>query len=103
LRAGGESAAYNLGNGRPISVREVVDAVVRVTGRAVPVSLSARRAGDPAVLYTSSDRIRRALGWTPRYEDLDVIVETAWRWRETHPHGYPKVTKGQGTEGQKTR
>jgi len=82
LRAGGESAAYNLGNGRPTSVREVVDAVERVTGRPVPVTVGPRRAGDPAVLYASSDRIRRSLGWTPGYEDIDVIVETAWRWRE---------------------
>ena len=92
LRAGGESAAYNLGNGRPISVREVVDAVVRVTGRPLPVTRAERRAGDPGVLYTSSDRIRRGLGWTPRYEDLDVIVETAWRWREAHPNGYEGQT-----------
>jgi UDP-glucose-4-epimerase GalE len=122
LRAGGESAAYNLGNGRPTSVREVVDAVERVTGRAVPLTLGPRRPGDPAVLYASSDRIRRTLGWAPRYEDIDVIVETAWRWREAHPRGYedrgsgaedrrpraedrrPKTgdrrSKGQGTEGQ---
>jgi UDP-glucose 4-epimerase len=107
LRAGGESAAYNLGNGRPTSVREVVDAVERVTGRPVPVTVGPRRAGDPAVLYASSDRIRRALGWTPGYEDIDVIVETAWRWREAHPQGYNTGagdrTRGQGTEGQTTR
>ena len=88
LRAGGASAAYNLGNGRPISVREVVTAVERVTGRPVPVSIGLRRPGDPAVLYTSSDRIKRALGWKPAYEDLDVIVETAHRWRQAHPQGY---------------
>jgi UDP-glucose 4-epimerase len=88
LRAGGESAAYNLGNGRPASVREVVDAVERVVGRKIPLTVGARRAGDPAILFASSARIRRALGWTPRYEDLDVIVETAWRWRDKHPHGY---------------
>jgi UDP-glucose-4-epimerase GalE len=88
LRAGGESAAYNLGNGRPVSVREVVDAVERVVGRKVPVTVGDRRPGDPAVLFASSARIRRALGWAPRYEDLDVIVETAWRWRDAHPHGY---------------
>lgn len=88
LRAGGRSAAYNLGNGRPVSVREVVTAVERVTGRTIPVGSGPRRPGDPAVLYASSDRIKRALGWQPAYEDLAVIVETAWRWREAHPHGY---------------
>jgi len=88
LSAGGPSAAYNLGNGRPISVREVVDSVERVTGKWVPVGSAPRRPGDPGVLYTSSDKIRRTLGWAPQFEELDVIVETAWRWREAHPHGY---------------
>jgi len=88
LRAGGESAAYNLGNGRPVSVREVVTAVERVTGRAVAAGVGARRPGDPGVLYASSDRIKRALGWTPAYESIDVIVETAYRWRQAHPAGY---------------
>jgi UDP-glucose-4-epimerase GalE len=88
LRAGGPSASYNLGNGRPISVREVVEAVRRVTGRTAPVTTGPRRPGDPGILFASSDRIRRELGWAPRYEALDVIVETAWRWREAHPHGY---------------
>ena len=90
LRAGGESAAYNLGNGRPTSVREVVNAVERVTGRTVPVTPGPRRPGDPGVLFASSGKIRQALGWTPRYEDIDVIVDTAWRWREAHPQGYGK-------------
>lgn len=88
LRAGGPSGSYNLGNGRPASVREVVTAVERVTGRAVPVDRGPRRAGDPGVLYASSDRIKRELGWKPAYEDLEVIVETAYRWRHTHPDGY---------------
>lgn len=88
LRAGGESAAYNLGNGQPISVREVIAAVERVSGRKVLVGRGARRPGDPAVLYASSERIRRRLGWRPAYEDIEVIVETAYRWREAHPHGY---------------
>jgi UDP-glucose-4-epimerase GalE len=88
LRAGEGSAAYNLGNGRPVSVREVVTAVERVTGRAVPAGVAPRRPGDPAVLYASSDRITRALGWMPAYEDLDVIVGTAFRWRDAHPNGY---------------
>ncbi len=88
LRAGGPSAAYNLCNGRPTSVREVVESVERVTGRTVPVTVGDRRPGDPAVLFASSDRIKRDLGWSPTYEALDVIVETAWRWRAAHPNGY---------------
>jgi UDP-glucose 4-epimerase len=88
LRAGGASAVYNLGNGRPTSVREVLDAVARVTGRRVPYAQGERRPGDPAVLYASSGRITRELGWQPRYEDIETIVATAWRWREAHPSGY---------------
>jgi UDP-glucose-4-epimerase GalE len=88
LRGGGPSAAYNLGNGRPTSVRDVIESVERVTGRRVPVTIGERRPGDPAVLFASSDRIKRDLGWRPAYEALDVIVETAWRWREAHPRGY---------------
>jgi UDP-glucose 4-epimerase len=88
LRAGGPSAAYNLGNGKPLSVREVVSSVERVTGRKVPATEGPRRPGDPAVLFASSDRIKRELGWKPQFEDIDTIVGTAWQWRERHPHGY---------------
>jgi UDP-glucose 4-epimerase len=88
LTAGGDSRAYNLGIGRPFSVKEVLSTVERVTGRAVPHSVRERRPGDPAVLYASSDRLRRDLGWAPRFADLDVIVDTAWQWRRRHPRGY---------------
>jgi len=88
LRAGGKSNAYNLGNGRPTSVRDVITSVERVSGKRVPHEIAPRREGDPAALYAASDRIKRELGWQPEYEDLDVIVETAWRWREAHPQGY---------------
>ena len=88
LRAGAASTSYNLGNGTPISVREVVNSVERVTGRPLPAGTGPRRAGDPGVLFASSEKIRRELGWQPRYEAIDVIVETAWRWREKHPRGY---------------
>ena len=88
LEAGRASTVYNLGNGRPHSVREVISSVERVTGRAVPHALAPRRAGDPAVLFASSARIKGDLGWAPRYEDLDTIVRTAWAWMEAHPGGY---------------
>lgn len=88
LDAGGASARYNLGNGQPTSVKQIVDAVERMTGRPVPAAAGERRPGDPAVLFASSERIKRALGWTPRFEDVDTIVDTAYRWREAHPSGY---------------
>jgi UDP-glucose 4-epimerase len=69
-----------------------VTAVERVTGKPVPVSTGPRREGDPAVLYASSDRIKRELGWKPAFEDLDVIVEIAYRWRQAHPAGYEDRT-----------
>jgi UDP-glucose-4-epimerase GalE len=92
LRAGGASTAYNLGNGRPTSVRDIIESVERVVGRPVPYTLSARRPGDPPALYASSERVRRDLGWKPRYEAVDTIVESAWRWRERHPNGYATAT-----------
>jgi UDP-glucose 4-epimerase len=76
--APGEHRIYNLGNGTGFSVREVVDAVRQVTGHAVPVVLGERRAGDPAHLVASSDRIRADLGWAPKHTDLAGIVRDAW-------------------------
>ncbi|HEU4935424.1 MAG TPA: UDP-glucose 4-epimerase GalE [Vicinamibacterales bacterium] len=92
LRNGAASTQYNLGNGRPTSVKAVIDSVERVVGRKVPYTVGPRRPGDPGVLFASSDRIRRELGWVPAFEEIDVIVGTASRWRESHPHGYRKAT-----------
>ncbi|MGY1782102.1 UDP-glucose 4-epimerase GalE [Geodermatophilus sp. SYSU D01036] len=74
----GEHRIYNLGNGTGFSVQQVVDAVREVTGHPVPVQVGDRRAGDPAQLVASSDRIRADLGWTPRHPDLAGIVRDAW-------------------------
>jgi UDP-glucose-4-epimerase GalE len=88
LEGGGASTAYNLGNGLPFSVRAVIESVERVSGRRVPWTVAARRAGDPAVLFASSARIRSELGWRPRFADLDTIVRSAWAWRAAHPRGF---------------
>ena len=88
LEAGTASGAYNLGNGRGYSVKDVVAAAERVTGRQAHFRIVARRAGDPAVLMASSARARSELGWSPRFEELDVIVRTAWDWHRSHPNGY---------------
>ena len=88
LEEGGTSATYNVGTERPSSVRDVVAAVEGVTRRAVACSTAPRRAGDPAVLFASAERIRTELGWTPRRPQLTTIVADAWRWHEAHPRGF---------------
>ena len=84
----GTSRVYNLGTGHPHSVREVIDAVARVTGREVPWTVAPRRPGDPAILYAASRRAQAELHWKPQFPDLESIVRTAWKWHQTHPHGY---------------
>ncbi len=83
------SRIYNLGcGGEGYSVREVIETARDVTGKHIPMRIAPRRAGDPAVLVASSEKIRRELGWTPQYQDLRVILESAWRWMLAHPNGY---------------
>lgn len=83
------SAIYNLGcGGDGYSVRDVIDTARHVTGKEVPVRVGPRRAGDPAVLIASSDRIKSELGWQPQFQDLGMIVESAWLWMQAHPDGY---------------
>jgi UDP-arabinose 4-epimerase len=77
--------AYNLGSGQGISVREVVDAIERVTGCAVPIIFGERRAGDPAELFSDASRAREILGWQPKYSELDEMVRTAWAWHQRCP------------------
>ncbi len=84
----GRSTAYNLGTGHPHSVKQVIDAVSKVTGRAVPWTLAPRRPGDPAVLYAAPHKAKSELHWTPRFTDIESIVATAWNWHRAHPHGY---------------
>ena len=83
-----EKLIYNLGAGRGYSVREVVEAVRRVTGHAIPAREVARRAGDPAVLVAGSGSIQRDLHWKPQFPTLESIVRSAWEWRRAHPDGY---------------
>jgi UDP-glucose 4-epimerase len=79
---------FNLGNGRGYSNQEVISAVERVTGRAIPWSAKPRRPGDPAVLIASSQKIREQLGWIPSHPDLEDIIRDAWVWKLAHPMGY---------------
>jgi UDP-glucose 4-epimerase len=85
LNEPGVCLSYNLGcGGAGYSVREVIDVASRVTERRIPVAFAARRPGDPAVLVASSERIRRDLGWRPRYQQLDTIIGSAWQWMRRH-------------------
>ena len=79
---------YNLGNGAGYSVKEVIETARNVTGHPIPAVVTPRRPGDAAALVADASRIRRDLGWAPRYPDLRDIVASAWRWHQTHPHGY---------------
>ena len=88
LGRGAPSGAYNIGTGTPQSVKSVIDTVGRVVGRPVAWQSAPRRPGDPAVLYASSDRAQRELGWRPQHTELEAIVRHAWQWHSTHPRGY---------------
>jgi UDP-glucose 4-epimerase len=81
---------YNLGNGQGYSVRQVVESARRVTGLPLPVREGPRRPGDQTITVASSERIRRELGWQPSYPDLDMIIASAWHWKQQHPRGYER-------------
>ena len=84
----GDARFYNLGIGKGCSVKEVIESARRVTGIDLPVEYGPRRPGDPAVLFANAEKIRRELGWSARYTDIDAIVATAWKWFKNHPNGY---------------
>lgn len=84
----GQGIKLNLGSGRGYSVREVVETGRRITGHAIPAAVSPRRAGDPPELVADSTLAQRTLDWQPRHSSLENIVETAWRWHQSHPRGY---------------
>jgi UDP-glucose 4-epimerase len=86
---GERSAIYNLGcGGDGYSVREVINVANEITGREIPIKIGPRRPGDPAVLIASSEKIKRELGWSPQFQDLRKIVNSAWQWLQQNPHGY---------------
>ena len=82
---------YNLGSGTGFSVREVIESARRVTGKPIREVETGRRAGDPAVLVASSEKIKRELGWKPKRPKLDDIVASAWEWMQQHPQGYAEL------------
>ena len=88
LETPGASHFYNLGTGRPNSVREIIDAVEAVTGLKVPVIDDGRRAGDPPALYADSSKAQNELGWEIKFTEVKEIIETAWRWHQAKPDGF---------------
>jgi UDP-glucose 4-epimerase len=82
------SALYNLGTGGGSSVREVIETCRRITSHPIPVVEKPRRPGDPPRLIASSEKIKRELGWRPKFQTLDAIVESAWKWHQKFPRGY---------------
>jgi len=85
-RVSGE--AFNVGNSRGYSILEVIDAAERITGNKIPRKLGPRRAGDPAVLVASKDKLKNILGWEAQHSSLEEIVGSAWAWKQKHPKGY---------------
>jgi UDP-glucose 4-epimerase len=90
LRTTQQSGIYNLGNGQGFSVLEVIETARRVTGHPIPAQIGTRRPGDPAVLIASSNLAQEELGWMPKWNRLEQIIETAWKWHSTHPRGFRK-------------
>lgn len=85
---GNESNTFNLGNGVGFTVNEVIETAKQVTKLPIKVEQDARRAGDPAVLIASSEKAKEVLGWKPKYDSLETIIETAWNWHKNHPDGF---------------
>ncbi len=82
LLKGKESQVFNLGNGNGFSVKEVIERIEKITGKNIKVVEDGRREGDPPILIASSEKIKKVLGWRPKFADLDVIIETAWKWHK---------------------
>ena len=85
---GNESNTFNLGIGVGFTVNEVIEKAKQVTKLPIKVEQDARRAGDPAVLIASSEKAKEVLGWKPKYDSLETIIETAWNWHKNHPDGF---------------
>ncbi|MEM8913999.1 MAG: UDP-glucose 4-epimerase GalE, partial [Planctomycetota bacterium] len=88
----GEGIRVNLGTGRGTSVREIVNACREVTGHPIPEVMGQRRPGDPDQLIADASLANQVLGWKAKYNDITEIVQTAWDWHRTHPHGYASVS-----------
>ena len=84
----GKRGFFNLGNGDGYSVKEVISMCEQITGKKIPVIEKPRRAGDPPLLIAASEKVKRELGWVPKYQSIEKIIESAWAWHLKHPNGY---------------
>ncbi|MDR2756414.1 MAG: UDP-glucose 4-epimerase GalE [Planctomycetaceae bacterium] len=84
----GDARFYNLGIGHGYSVREILDAAKKVTGKEIPTVFGSRREGDPAQLFANSDKVQKELGWKPQHTNIEEIIASAWHWHTTHPKGF---------------
>jgi UDP-glucose 4-epimerase len=87
----GKVLKMNLGTGRGYSVREVIDACRKATGKEIPIEIGPRRPGDPPELVADNTLACSTLGWKPKYDTIESIVESAWNWHKSHPQGYATV------------
>ena len=90
LREGADSNVYNLGNGEGFSVKEMIDAARQVTGHPIPAIVVERRDGDPSKLIASSEKAQVELGWKLKYNRVEDIIDSAWKWHTSHPQGFEK-------------
>ena len=82
------SEVFNMGTGRGYSNLEVVEMVKKITKIDFPVEIGPRRLGDADALYANNSKIKRVLGWEPKYSELEIIIKTAWKWHKNHPYGF---------------
>ncbi|MCO7127645.1 UDP-glucose 4-epimerase GalE [Sporolactobacillus shoreicorticis] len=85
---GGKSDVFNLGSSEGFSVKEIIEAARKVTGKTIPAELAPRRAGDPSTLIASPEKAKRVLGWNPKHTNIPEILADAWAWHRSHPRGY---------------
>ncbi|WP_172370041.1 UDP-glucose 4-epimerase GalE [Sporosarcina jiandibaonis] len=90
LNNGGKSDIFNLGSNQGFSVKEMIDAARKVTGKEIPEKSGERRAGDPSTLVASSEKASTVLGWKPTRTSVETIIQDAWNWHVANPNGYEK-------------
>lgn len=88
LEAGNSSTAFNLGSATGFSNMEILQAARKVTDKEIPASIGPRRSGDPSTLIASSEKAKKILGWKPKFDNIEKIIEIAWKWHENNPEGF---------------